>query len=96
VKRPLIANYTRRQGERLRLECEFEFINGDQPFFNPNDFTLYWVKNYQELLHSKKGLIHIIRKNMTSMYVLKFSSIFACANLKLNFFVCFKINFKKS
>ena len=71
VKRPLAANYTRRQGERLRLECDFEFLNGhtDQhdTFFNPNDFTLYWVKNYQELLHTKKGLVHIIRKNMTSM-----------------------------
>jgi hypothetical protein len=82
VKRPLSANYTRRPGERLRLECEFELINNDlndmsmsgdedatDPLVElaPQDFTLYWVKNYQELVQTRKGVVHVIRKNMSIM-----------------------------
>lgn len=63
VRKPLSLNYTRKAGDRIRLECEFEIsVN-----LNANDFTLYWVKNYQELLQTKKGFVHVIRKNMSSM-----------------------------
>jgi hypothetical protein len=68
IKHGLNANYTRKYGERVRFECEFEYTDTTRQI-NPNDLTLYWVKNYQELLHSKKGFVHIIRKNMTTMYV---------------------------
>ncbi len=68
VKTPLVANYTRKVGERLRLECQFEYIGpADKSPFNGNDFTLYWVKNYQELLQTKKGSVHVFRKNMTTL-----------------------------
>jgi hypothetical protein len=85
VKRPLSANYTRRPGERLRLECEFELVNHQNEIgtdmsvsddedatdplaeLTPQDFTLYWVKNYQELVQTRKGVVHVIRKNMSIM-----------------------------
>jgi hypothetical protein len=63
IKKPLNLNYTRKSGERIRLECEFETSSN----LNSNDFTLYWVKNYQELIQTKKGFVHVLRKNMTSM-----------------------------
>lgn len=69
VRKPLNANYTRRVGDRIRLECEFELVEyyDSDPEFSYGDFTLYWVKNYQELLHPKRGYVHIIRKNLTTM-----------------------------
>ena len=63
IKKPLNLNYTRKSGERIRLECEFEISSN----LNANDFTMYWVKNYQELIQTKKGFVHVLRKNMTSM-----------------------------
>ena len=70
VKRPLNTNFTRKFGERVRLECEFDYLDHEKQV-NPNDFTLYWVKNYQEMLHSKKGFVHVIRKNLTTILILK-------------------------
>ena len=72
VKQPLHSNYTRKTGERLRLECDFELhpATGSSPH-NPNDFTIYWVKNYQELLQTKKGQIHVIRRNLTTILILR-------------------------
>lgn len=73
VRKPLSANFTRRVGERIRLECEFELAdsssNDDKRHQSLSyaDFTLYWVKNYQELLHPKKNYVQILRKNLTSM-----------------------------
>lgn len=67
VKIPLQANYTRKAGERLRLECQFDYISDKSTPFNSNDFTLYWVKNYQELLQTKKGFVHVFRKNMSTV-----------------------------
>lgn len=66
VKRPLVSNYTRKSNEKIRFECEFEYLNSEKQF-KPSDFTLYWVKNYQEILSQKKGYVSIIRKNMTSV-----------------------------
>ena len=73
LKKPLPSNYTRKPSERLRLECEFEYTTtaADTSQLNPTDFTLYWVKNYQELLHTKKGVLHILRKNMTTILIIK-------------------------
>lgn len=71
VKKPLNSNYTRKVGERIRLECEFEYSSSENSILNQNDFTLYWVKNYQELVQPKKGLVHIIRKNMSSVLIIK-------------------------
>ena len=68
IKTALQSNYTRKAGERLRLECQFEYLTDDEAtLFNSNDFTLYWVKNYQELLQTKKGFVHVLRKNMSTM-----------------------------
>jgi hypothetical protein len=68
IKRPLNANYTRKVGERVRLECEFEYPNG---YLNPSDLTLYWVKNYQELIQNRRGFVHVLRRNFTSILILK-------------------------
>ncbi|CAF0723445.1 unnamed protein product [Brachionus calyciflorus] len=70
IKRPLNLNYTRKVGERIRLECDFELVNPTTSI-NPNDLTLYWVKNYQELIQPKRSQIQIIRKNMSSILIIK-------------------------
>ena len=70
VRRALASNYTRHAGERIRLECEFVYTaasSSEANAFNHNDFTLYWVKNYQELLRTRKGVIHVLRRNMTTV-----------------------------
>ncbi len=74
------TNYTRKAGERLRLECQFEYITDKSSSFNSNDFTLYWVKNYQELLQTKKGFVHVFRKNMSTVY----DNLITILNAKLN------------
>ena len=78
MRRPLNTNYTRKSGERLRLECEFEYLPSpnENSHFTASDFTLYWVKNYQELIQSKKGIVSLIRKNLSTILILKKLEVF--------------------
>ena len=67
----LASNYTRITGERIRLSCDFK-LTPTTTLYNPNDLTIYWVKNYQELMQTKKGhQVHVIRKNLSTHLILK-------------------------
>jgi len=67
---PLAANYTRNTGERVRLTCDFKLTPATLTY-SPGDLTIYWVKNYQELLQTKKGRIHVVRKNLSTVLILR-------------------------
>jgi len=70
ILNPLASNYTRNTGERIRLTCDFK-LTPATIIYNQNDFTIYWVKNYQELLQTKKGHTNVIRKNLSTVLILR-------------------------
>lgn len=69
ISQGMNKNYTRQTGGRLRLVCDFQL----EPIvdYSPSDLTIYWVKNYQELLQSKKGHVHVIRKKLSTVLILR-------------------------
>ncbi|RNA44299.1 tyrosine- kinase transmembrane receptor ROR1 [Brachionus plicatilis] len=70
IKRPLSSNYSRRIGERVRLDCEFS-VDGPLTPLQLSDISLYWIKNYQEIIQPKRGETTIIRRNLSTMLIMK-------------------------
>lgn len=69
IKRPLMANYSRRAGERVRFDCEFELSTSLS--VQPSEISLYWVKNYQEIIQPKRGETTVVRRNLSTMLIMK-------------------------
>ncbi len=58
LKSGLMANYTMKAGERLRLDCEFES--------NESVDNIYWLRNLEEIIHAKRGRISVMHRNQST------------------------------
>ena len=70
IIQPLNANYSRKVGERLRLTCSFKLVPSTVQY-GKNDLTIYWVKNYQELMQTKKGKVSVVQRDLNTILVLR-------------------------
>jgi hypothetical protein len=58
LKSGLLANYTVKMGERLRLDCEFSSTS--------NIDNIYWLRNLEEIIRAKRGRISVVQRNQST------------------------------
>ena len=58
-----MPNYSAKNGERIRFDCEFES--------NSHIDTIYWIRNLEEIIQPIEGKIRLSRKNHSTTLIFR-------------------------